>query len=261
MEKTLKGKCALVCGGSDGLGFGAAKELARMGCDIVITGRSIGKLKEKIETLNQINGKVNRYISVDFSDTNILIDKIDTLINEAPIHILINNCGGPPPGKLAEAKSEDLMTAFRMHVIASHTITKQVLPSMISSDYGRIINIVSTSVRQPILGLGVSNTIRGAMASWSKTLSLELADKGITVNCILPGTTKTDRLQNILSAKQKKLNLSLEEAKNSMLNQIPMGRFAEIEEISKSVAFLASPSASYITGVNLQIDGGKIKSI
>ncbi len=203
----------------------------------------------------------NKSISVDFKNLELLQQEIEKIVSSEPIHILINNCGGPAPGKLSDADIEELLDAFKLHIIASHSISKQVIPTMKEAGYGRIINIVSTSVRQPINGLGVSNTIRGAMASWSKTLSLELADKGVTVNCILPGTTKTDRLDNILKSKQEKLNLTLEEATNTMLDEIPMKRFAEVEEISKAIAFLASPDASYITGVNLQVDGGKIKSI
>ena len=257
----LDGKCALVCGGSDGLGFGAATELASLGCNIILAGRSTTKLKEKVEQINKINGLENKTVSIDFKNIDKLTTEIKTLVEQGPIQILINNCGGPPPGKLHEAKTTALSEAFTMHIIASHAITQLVLPSMLASNYGRIINIVSTSIRQPIMGLGVSNTIRGAMGSWSKTLSLELADKGITVNCVLPGTTKTGRLQTILDAKQHKLNLTADEAEALMLEEIPMGRFAEVSEISKTIAFLASPDSSYITGVNLQVDGGKIKSI
>jgi len=259
--KELEGKVALVCGGSDGLGFGAAKELASLGCEIVLTGRDNRKLQEKIVSINSTNGRENTSIAIDFNNLEQLYKEVTQLLTFKPVHILINNCGGPPPGNLHEAETDQLLNAFRLHILASHSITKKVLPSMLAADYGRIINIVSTSVRQPLMGLGVSNTIRGAMASWSKTLSLELAEKGVTVNCILPGTTKTGRLNNILKSRQEKLNISHEEAKALMLGEIPMGRFAEVEEISKAIAFLASPDASYITGVNLQVDGGKIKSI
>jgi len=261
MIKVLDDKCALVCGASDGLGYGAATELAKRGCKIILAGRSESKLQEKLKIINGLNGKENTCICVDFNDLEKLAQEIDSVLVNNSINILINNCGGPAPGKLSDAEIDTLATAFKLHILASHSITKKVLPSMLKSGYGRIVNIVSTSVRQPIMGLGVSNTIRGAMASWSKTLSLELAEHGITVNCILPGTTKTGRLDNILAAKQKKLGLTLEQATSIMLEEIPMQRFAEVEEISKAIAFLASPDASYVTGVNLQVDGGKIKSI
>jgi len=261
MMKTLDDKCALVCGGSDGLGYGAATELAKKGCKIILAGRSETKLQEKLKLINELNGKENTSICVDFIDLEKLTSEVDHVLVNNNIDILINNCGGPAPGKLSDATIDTLEIAFKLHILASHAITKKVLPSMLDSGYGRIVNIVSTSVRQPIMGLGVSNTIRGAMASWSKTLSLELAEHGITVNCILPGTTKTDRLDSILEAKQKNLGITMEEAKSIMLDEIPMQRFAEVEEISKAIAFSATPDASYITGVNLQVDGGKIKSI
>ena len=257
----LHNKTALVCGSSDGLGYGTALELARAGAKVILVGRSAAKLKEKKQAIDAVNLLDNKTLELDFNNLDKVSESITALIKKTPIHILINNCGGPPPGKLIDASPQALQMAFGQHVLASHIISCKLIPTMKSSGYGRIINIISTSVRQPIMGLGVSNTIRGAMANWSKTLSLELADTGITVNNILPGTTKTSRLDNIINAKQTKFNISKEEAKNMMLAQIPMKRFAEVEEISRSILFLASPDASYITGVNLQVDGGKIKSI
>lgn len=260
-DKQLNGKTALVCGGSDGLGYGAAIELARAGAKIVLVGRSAAKLDEKKQAIDAINLMNNKTLVLDFKNLDAVANAITDLVAVVPIHILINNCGGPPPGRLIDADLEALKLAFGQHVLASHLISKKVIPIMQSTGYGRIINIISTSVRQPIMGLGVSNTIRGAMASWSKTLSLELAETGITVNNILPGTTKTGRLDNIINAMQKKFKLTKEGAEDRMLAQIPMKRFAEVEEISRAILFLASPDASYITGVNLQVDGGKIKSI
>lgn len=261
MAKTLIGKSALVCGGSDGIGFSTAQELAQQGCEIILLGRSKEKLAEKITIIDSLNEKENQTYSINFADLQEL-DNISSKIleSQAPC-ILINNCGGPSPGKLMLAELQDLEIAFRKHVLASQLLTKKLIPIMIKAKYGRVINIISTSVRQPIRNLGVSNTIRGAMASWSKTMSQELAETGITVNNILPGTTKTDRINKIIEANQKMQNISFEEAQNNMILEIPMRRFAEVEEISKAIAFLASPDASYITGVNLQVDGGKIKSI
>lgn len=261
MNLNLKNKRALVCGGSKGLGFGAATELAKMGAQVTLLARSEAVLKEAVLSLNALNGLVNNYVVVDMNDSAELKTKVTSLLKEGPIHILINNSGGPAGGDLQNATAEQLMKAFQTHIIAAHIITQAVVPGMKASDYGRIINIVSTSVRQPIAGLGVSNTIRGAMASWSKTLSAELANSGITVNNILPGTTKTERLANILASKQSLYNLSPEEANQSMLDEIPMGRFAEVDEISGLISFLASPAGSYITGTSIPVDGGKIKSI
>lgn len=257
----LKNKTALVCGGSDGLGFGTAVELAKMGCRLILTGRSESKLLDKINKIKTTYNADHQILIADFNDTADLATKIDALTASTPIHILINNCGGPPPGRLLDADIADLATAFRLHILASHLISQKVIPSMEKAGYGRIINIVSTSIRQPIVGLGVSNTIRGAMGSWAKTLSSELASSGITVNNLLPGTTKTTRVDNIIAAKQEKHSISKAAATQILLDEIPMGRFAEVEEIAKAIAFLASPDASYITGVNLQVDGGKIKSI
>ncbi len=257
----LKDKTALVCGGSDGLGFGTAVALAKMGCRIILTGRSESKLLGKLDRINAINNLDHQILIADFNDTTDLVNKIDALTASTTIHILINNCGGPAPGRLLDADITELATAFKLHILTSHLISQKVIPSMEKAEYGRIINIVSTSIRQPIVGLGVSNTIRGAMGSWAKTLSTELATTGITVNNLLPGTTKTTRVDNIIAAKQEKLSISKEAATQIMLDEIPMGRFAEVEEIAKAIAFLASPDASYITGVNLQVDGGKIKSI
>jgi len=261
MNLNLKGKRALVCGGSKGLGFGAAVELAKLGAEVVLLARSTLVMQKGVRELNKINKKKNTFIVADMRNHIAVRDSIKELIKQKPIHILINNTGGPPGGQLAGANVSELEQAFHMHVMTSQIISKIVIPSMKKAKYGRIINIVSTSVRQPIDGLGVSNTIRGAMASWAKTLSGELARTGITVNNILPGTTKTARLDNIISSKQKMHKMTKSQAKKSMLSEIPFGRFAEVEEIAGVVAFIASPAASYITGTSIPVDGGKIRSI
>lgn len=261
MNLDLSGKSALVCGGSKGLGYGSAKELAKLGCHIILLARSEKTLIKNVEELNEINNIDNNYICGDLLEIENIVAKLKELIKAHPIHILINNTGGPAAGDLSEATSIDLVRAFNMHIVASQEISKCLIPSMISEGYGRVINIVSTSVRQPIPGLGVSNTIRGAMASWAKTLSTELASSGITVNNVLPGTTKTSRIDELMNAMKDKQEISLEEVRGQFLREIAMGRFAEIEEITGLVAFLASPTASYITGTSIAADGGKIKSI
>lgn len=261
MNLDLSGKSALVCGGSKGLGYGSAVELAKLGCQIVLLARSEEKLHANISELDKLNGLKNSYICVDLLDINDAIRKITEVTSANPIHILINNTGGPSAGTIQEATSEELSRAFNMHIIASQEISRCLIPFMTSEGYGRIINIVSTSVRQPIPRLGVSNTIRGAMASWSKTLSTELASTGITVNNVLPGTTKTSRIDELMNAMKDAQGISLDEVRDNFLKEIAMGRFAEVEEIASLVAFLASPAASYITGTSIPADGGKIKSI
>ena len=256
MNLDLKGKNALVCGGSKGLGFASAIELAKLGAKVVLLSRSEDRLRKAVEQLDKINGLQNDFLSLDLSNEKDLISKINMLLNEMPIHILINNTGGPSGGLLLDAEGEEFLKAMHMHLIASHHLTKLISPVMKKENYGRIINIISTSVRQPIGGLGVSNTTRGAMASWSKTLSNELAAHGITVNNVLPGTTKTERIEELIGSWQKSWEMTEDEVRRTLIDQIPMGRFGEAEELGATVAFLASPAAAYITGVNLPVDGG-----
>jgi len=262
MNINLTGKRALVCGGSRGLGLASAKELASLGAEIILLSRTESKLQIALEEINPLNNLSNSIIPCDVSDIDALKKSIkNEIAANGPIHILINNSGGPAAGLIQDATPDQFLAAFNAHIIASHTLAKLLIPGMKADHYGRIINMVSTSVRQPISGLGVSNTIRGSMASWSKTLSAELAPSGITVNNILPGATNTERLEEIWDKRQQMFNQSLEEVKADMVAEVPMNRFADPEEIAAAVAFLASPAASYITGVSLPVDGGKIKSI
>jgi len=182
MTKKLSGKTALVGGSSKGLGYGSAEELAKLGCEIVLVGRSVDLLQEKLVKIDALNGLSNSILVADYTQLDQVTAKVQELVSDKAIHILINNCGGPPPGKLIEAEIDALKLAFQMHILTSQAMTKLVVPGMRAAGYGRIINIVSTSIRQPIMGLGVSNTIRGAMGSWSKTMALELAPDAITVN-------------------------------------------------------------------------------
>ena len=261
MNLQLNFKHALVCGASKGLGKAAAIELAKIGARVTLVARSEEKLIQALQELRNINGLEHNYLVLDLSNIELVKKEISELNEKDPIHIVINNSGGPPGGNIINAEVEDLNSAFKSHVLCSQTIAKIVIPSMRNYQYGRFINIISTSVRQPINGIGISNTIRGAMASWAKTLSNELAADGITVNNVLPGTTKTQRLDELIRSRMKLRNISIEQAENSFLNEIPMNRFADKSEIASAIAFLASPAASYITGVSLPVDGGKIKSI
>lgn len=262
MNLNLTNKNALVCGSSKGLGEISAIELSKLGATVTLLARNEDKLNTVLKKLDTSVGQKHDYIQADFSEgLEVLKTKIEKLLSAKNIHILINNSGGPAGGKLETATPDQFQAALHNHLFVSHSLAKWLKPGMLADNYGRIINIVSTSVRQPIPGLGVSNVTRGAMASWAKTLSKELAPTGITVNNILPGTTTTERLDAILASRQKIYNFTLEEAKQSMLKEIPFDRFASPEEIGGVVAFVASPAASYITGASIPVDGGKIRSI
>ena len=177
------------------------------------------------------------------------------------VHILVNNSGGPPPGAAYQTAPEDYLAAFSQHLLCNQILVQALLEGMKAAGFGRIINIISTSVKQPIPGLGVSNTVRGAVASWAKTLAGELGPFGITVNNVLPGSTRTGRLKAILETKAREHNQGLAEIEAAEMASIPLRRFAEPHEIAAAVAFLCSPAAAYITGINLPVDGGRTQSL
>lgn len=255
MNLNLKGKKALVCGSSQGIGWASAKELADLGAEVVLMARDERKLKELVKELPGVN---HQYLMADFSYPSDVKSAIDNYIAKGNIvHILVNNTGGPAGGPALSANTEDFIKAFNAHLICNQILTQAVVPGMKLAQYGRIINVISTSVKMPIVGLGVSNTIRGAVANWAKTLAYELASFGITVNNVLPGATKTGRLDAIIQNKSSKLGHDIALVEKEMLAEIPVGRFGEPEEIASAIAFLASPSAAYINGINIPIDGGR----
>jgi len=259
MDLNLGGKNALVCGGSKGIGKAAAIELAAMGANVTILSRDTEALNQTLGELSRQPGQDHDYLVLDLMKTEEIASRIHLLTEVKTIHILLNNTGGPPGGPIAEAEPEDFLRAFQQHLIAAHTISQRVISGMKKARYGRIINVLSTSVKQPIEGLGVSNTIRAAMANWSKTLSQELGPHGITVNNILPGATATDRLFSLMNARAGKKDIALSEEEQNWLKGIPAGRFADPSEVGAAIAFLASPAASYINGINLPVDGGRTK--
>ena len=257
MDLSLEGKTACIGGASQGIGLASAIALSRLGASCILLSRNEKCLREAVEQLDRSRNQQHRYIPVDFSLTDQVKAVARTLEKQDQVHILVNNSGGPAPGPVMEARPEAFESAFREHLIASQLFVQALVPGMMASGYGRIINILSTSVKTPLVGLGVSTAVRWAMAGWAKVLATELAPSGITVNCILPGSTLTDRLEQLFEDTAHRLQLPLEEVKRKAQQDIPMKRFAAPMEIAQAVAFLASPAAAYITGVFLQVDGGK----
>jgi len=258
MTSSLKGKRALVCGGSQGIGRACAVELARLGADVTVAARNEKALQDVVAQLSTEHGQTHAYICADSSDPHAYRAGVaDHVENTGPIQILINNTGGPPAGTLNDAGPDQLTSAFTNHVLCNQLMVQTLLAGMKESGYGRIVNIISTSVITPIPGLGVSNTIRGAVGNWARTLAVELAPFGITVNSILPGYTDTARLRSLFQIKADKMALSVEEVERSAVEMIPMKRLADPAETAAVVGFLASPAASYVTGVNLPVDGGR----
>lgn len=261
MNIDLTNKNALVCGSTSGIGKATAKQLAKLGATITLVARDETKLKETLIELDHDKGQKHNYFVADFTDPQQVKEKVAIAVADKSFHILVNNTGGPKGGQIISAETDEFVDAFSMHLICNQILTQAVVPGMKEADYGRIINIISTSVKQPIDGLGVSNTIRGAVASWSKTMANELGQYGITVNNVLPGFTATDRLDNIVTNAAKRMDKTEKEASEFMKNLVPAKRFAQPGEIANAVAFLASEAASYINGINLPVDGGRTKSL
>lgn len=263
MNLNLSGKKAFVGGSTQGIGAATAKLLAEMGATVVLIARNREKLKAAQESLPTPQDQKHSWIAADFSHPGTLAEAVETWFkaNPEPVHILVNNTGGPPGGPAHTADPEAFRTAFNQHLICNQILTQSVLEGMKNEGYGRIVNVISTSVKQPLDNLGVSNTIRGAVANWAKTLSNELGGFGITVNNVLPGATGTERLSSIIRNKSEKAGTSYDEAAAAMRKPIPLGRFAQPEEIANAIAFLVSPAASYINGINLPVDGGRTKCL
>lgn len=261
MKINFTNKNALVCGSTAGIGKATAIILAKQGATVTLVARNEDKLKETVAHLSSENGQTHDYLVADFSAPETLRHTIEKAVKEKTFHILINNTGGPKGGPILSAKTDAFEKAFSMHVICNQILVQAVVPGMKEANYGRIINIISTSVKQPIDNLGVSNTIRGAVASWSKTMANELGSFGITVNNVLPGFTATGRLDDVIANRVEQSGKSKEAVSETMRNAVPARRFAKPEEVAQAIVFLASESASYINGVNLPVDGGRTKSL
>ena len=248
----------IITGASKGIGKAIAVQLAASGANITLLARNESILKGTINDLDTSLGQTHDYLVCDFSKPDKLKEVIETyILKQKIVHILVNNTGGPPPGMVSMADTDKFTEAFNAHLLCNHILAKAVMQGMKAEKYGRIINIISTSVKMPLKGLGVSNTIRGAVANWSKTLATDLAPFGITVNNILPGATKTERLTGIITNKAEKSNKTEAEAEAEMLHEIPAARFGTPEELAYTATFLASPLAGYITGTNVVVDGGR----
>ena len=259
MNLSLRNKRAVVCGSTQGIGKAIAEELSRQGVNLTLIARDKEALENVVKKLDTSLGQSHDYLCVDFSDDN-FENKISDL-SSLNIDILINNTGGPASGPITDANPDDFLLAFKMHLLNNQLLIKKVIDNMKKNSFGRIINIISTSVKAPIPGLGVSNTIRAAVANWAKTLSLELGPYGITVNNVLPGFTSTNRLKSLIKKKSTILGKSISEVESEMKNTVPLKRFGDASEVANAVVFLSSPAASYINGINLPVDGGRTSSL
>ncbi len=261
MNLSLEGKMAVICGSTQGIGLAIAEELALLGANCILIARNEEALKEAVSKLNIQLRQQHGYKVADFNKPEEVKKVIEAHMLKHPVHILINNTGGPAAGPVIEATEEAFLNTFNQHLICNHILTKAVVPSMQKEGYGRIINVISTSVKIPLRNLGVSNTIRGAVASWAKSMANELGQYNITVNNVLPGFTATQRLTSLIDNIAKRGNTLVDIVEKNMMEEVPMKRFADASEIAAVAAFLASPAASYVNGVSIPVDGGRTGSI
>lgn len=264
MNLDLQGRRALVCGASRGIGLAIARQLAAQGCGVVLLARdseALAAAKDELDRVSSSIGAGHQSLAVDMGNATALRDALAPILEKEPVQIVVNNSGGPAAGPAHAADNESFEKAFAQHLVAAQTIARLAIPAMKDAGFGRFINIISTSVKEPITGLGVSNTIRGAVASWAKTLATELGPAGITVNNVLPGFTDTERLAYLFRNRAEKAGTSYESVRDAALAQVPAGRFAKPEEIAAAVGFLASPDGAYVNGINLPVDGGRTRSL
>lgn len=262
MDISLAGKRAMVCGSTQGIGRAAAMELASLGARVTLVGRDDSRLRATAAELPRPGGQEHGFVVADFGKPEQVKQNVQAAVEERqPFHILVNNTGGPPGGPALEATPEQYLAAFSLHLVCNQMLVQMLVPGMKAAKYGRIVNIISTSVKMPIPNLGVSNTIRGAVASWAKTLASELGPFGITVNNVLPGFTDTARLTELFKARAVKSGKSLDEVTKEAVALIPAGRLGRPEEIGAAVAWLATPAAAYVNGINLPVDGGRLGTL
>lgn len=260
MNLSLSGRRALVCGASAGIGRAAALELARLGATVTGLARRRERLESLLGELDLL-GVPGHALVADLDDREALSAAVAAhLASHGPVHILVNNTGGPAPGPILDASEDAFLLAFQRHVLGAHRLLRLVLPGMREAGYGRIINVLSTSVREPIPNLGVSNTVRGAVASWAKTVALELPP-GVTINNVLPGYTDTERLESLAEAVSTRQGTSPDAVRAGWAALAPEGRIGRPDELGAVIAFLASPAASFVRGVSLAVDGGRTRSL
>lgn len=262
MNLDLNGRRALVCGSSQGIGRACAVELASLGCGVSLLARNRERLETVRDALDTSRGQQHHVLVADFSDPAAVRAVVERHIADTgPIEILVNNSGGPPPGPALDAEPSAYLDALNRHLLTFHHLAQVLAPGMKERGYGRVLNVISTSVKQPIPNLGVSNTVRGAVANWAKTLAGELGPFGITVNNVLPGATETDRLKTVMTMRAEKQGLTFDQVAENDKKGIALRRFADPSEFAAVLAFLASPAASYVTGINLPVDGGRTLSL
>lgn len=261
MNLSLEGKFAVVCGSTQGIGLAIAEELALLGANCTLVARNEEMLQTAVQSLDIALRQQHNYLIADFSKPDEVKRVIENHVVTNPVHILINNTGGPAAGSILEATEEAFLNTFNQHLICNHILAKAVVPSMQREKYGRIINIISTSVKIPLKNLGVSNTIRGAVASWAKTMANEVGQFNITVNNVLPGFTSTKRLSTLIENIARNGNTIIDIVEKNMVEEVPMKRFADASEVAAVAAFLASPAASYVNGVSIPVDGGRTGSL
>jgi 3-oxoacyl-[acyl-carrier protein] reductase len=261
MNLSLEGKNAVICGSSQGIGLAIAQELTLLGASCILLARNKEKLEQAVASLSTSAKQSRTHYVIDVSDQVALQEILSDIVAKQRVHILINNSGGPAAGPIVNATPKQFLQAFNQHLVTNHLLTTTLVEGMKAEGYGRIINIISTSVKVPLPNLGVSNTIRGSVASWAKTMSNELAQFGITVNNILPGMTRTQRLDSIVNNAAQKSGKTVAEVEKEMEKEIPAKRFGEASEIAAVAAFLATPAAAYVYGDSIRVDGGRTGSI
>lgn len=262
MQLDLTGRHALVCGASRGIGRATAVELAALGADVTVLARSRDMLEQVVAELPRTHPQQHHAMTTaDMRDTDALAATVAGIVADRPVHILVHNSGGPPAGRASDAEPRAFADGFAQHVVAGQILLQAVLPGMRAAGYGRLVNIISTSVKEPIPNLGVSNTVRAAVAGWAKTLSGELAADGITVNNILPGFTETGRLASLIAGRAKSQGLSEDAVAANMRALVPAGRFGKPGEVAAVAAFLCTPAAAYVNGTSIAVDGGRTHSL